>query len=667
MNKTVCILLTAVFPSVLMSTTRHVYEPEGAQGIQNAIDISSGFDTVLVHSGTYYVRDVSILGITMRDSVILMSPSYDSVTLSGSNSLGTDTANHVIYCSFNHPSSYSEAEIKGFTILDGQAAYDRGGGIHCYQSNPVIQNNKIIHNSGWGIGLYYSSAIIDSNTINHNLGSGGVFLQGYPNEPPVINNNLISDNSGAHAGGGIFCNHASFFITNNTITDNYAWNYGGGITIFCCSTSSSNLVVKNNIISGNLSDLGGGVSCWYSGGLVENNIVSDNSGRYGGGFYLQHRVPHIVKNIIVNNLATERGGAIYSSGGSPVVKLSLIAGNTAETEGGVLHTGWCAFTVDSCFIIDNGSVNSNKSGLGYIAMSDSSDTVIIHNSNLYYNTFQPDIEIDNDAVTIIPCEYNYWWYIDSLAIDTLIEGPKNFSPWEVDFIPGVPGEPISVDSIRNYDNQYSIVIDSLEGDPDTLFLKICGIDRSTQFREAAVAIIKSSVYAHGVAVMLVESDTNSGIYRGHAVVKTSTGNDTIRTDDIRQTIRVNADGDTIRVIANMDTTKEFSVYYRCAPGIAENEKGYPHTAYLEILLNPFRDWTKIRWRIPGDIKPQMHIYDVSGRLAKTIPLCTLNNGEPTVISWDGRDNSGKQLASGVYFIKLQAGNYSATEKLLLIR
>jgi flagellar hook assembly protein FlgD len=37
------------------------------------------------------------------------------------------------------------------------------------------------------------------------------------------------------------------------------------------------------------------------------------------------------------------------------------------------------------------------------------------------------------------------------------------------------------------------------------------------------------------------------------------------------------------------------------------------------------------------------------------------------VSWDGRDNAGRQVASGVYLYRLEAGDFSKSEKMVLIR
>ena len=64
-------------------------------------------------------------------------------------------------------------------------------------------------------------------------------------------------------------------------------------------------------------------------------------------------------------------------------------------------------------------------------------------------------------------------------------------------------------------------------------------------------------------------------------------------------------------------------------------------------------------------RTELNIYDASGRLVKsfrTTPYALRNT-----LSWDGRDDQNRMLGSGVYFVKLQIGGDSTTEKLLLVR
>ena len=92
---------------------------------------------------------------------------------------------------------------------------------------------------------------------------------------------------------------------------------------------------------------------------------------------------------------------------------------------------------------------------------------------------------------------------------------------------------------------------------------------------------------------------------------------------------------------------------------------------LEICPNPFTSGTEIRYSLPtaGCLSedPTLKIYDCSGRLVRSFDhLCYAVNQESSVI-WNGTDDAGRNLPSGVYIVRLQVRDYCATEKLLLVR
>jgi len=63
----------------------------------------------------------------------------------------------------------------------------------------------------------------------------------------------------------------------------------------------------------------------------------------------------------------------------------------------------------------------------------------------------------------------------------------------------------------------------------------------------------------------------------------------------------------------------------------------------------------------------MSIYDATGRVVKNFNLKSEISNLQSPVSWSGIDDSNRKLPCGVYFLKFKAGDYSTTEKLLLIR
>ncbi len=86
--------------------------------------------------------------------------------------------------------------------------------------------------------------------------------------------------------------------------------------------------------------------------------------------------------------------------------------------------------------------------------------------------------------------------------------------------------------------------------------------------------------------------------------------------------------------------------------------------------NPFNPETTIRFEVPADPasngKIALTIYNNLGMVVRILVSGSVQPGIHTV-KWDGRNDRGDQMASGVYFLRLQAGSFVQTQKMLLIR
>ncbi len=60
------------------------------------------------------------------------------------------------------------------------------------------------------------------------------------------------------------------------------------------------------------------------------------------------------------------------------------------------------------------------------------------------------------------------------------------------------------------------------------------------------------------------------------------------------------------------------------------------------------------------------VYDVAGRLVRVLIDDVVEAG-PRDVTWDGKDNAGRGVASGVYFYRLRAGEFTDTRKMVLLR
>ena len=89
-------------------------------------------------------------------------------------------------------------------------------------------------------------------------------------------------------------------------------------------------------------------------------------------------------------------------------------------------------------------------------------------------------------------------------------------------------------------------------------------------------------------------------------------------------------------------------------------------ALFQNYPNPFNGSTVIRFDLPRDGHVGLRIYDTLGREQRVL-LNRRQKGGGYTISWDGRDDHGKVLTSGVYFCKVESGGFEDVVKMVMMR
>jgi hypothetical protein len=100
-------------------------------------------------------------------------------------------------------------------------------------------------------------------------------------------------------------------------------------------------------------------------------------------------------------------------------------------------------------------------------------------------------------------------------------------------------------------------------------------------------------------------------------------------------------------------------------GVAE-EPCAPAFRLAQNYPNPFNPSTTVRFWLPERRMEQLRVYDVTGRLVAILADRVYPVGTHSV-KWDGTNQRGQQIASGIYFCRLRAGSETATRKMLLLR
>jgi len=117
-----------------------------------------------------------------------------------------------------------------------------------------------------------------------------------------------------------------------------------------------------------------------------------------------------------------------------------------------------------------------------------------------------------------------------------------------------------------------------------------------------------------------------------------------------------------RILASDETMKLkevgfITIKYSPQPKVAQLLPNYP---------NPFNPTTNIRFVLPERQKVNIRIYDVNGHLIKVLIDTVMPRGYNSV-TWDGRDEHGNIVSSGIYFCQLKTKGFKQTRKMVLLR
>ncbi|TKJ39857.1 hypothetical protein CEE37_11305 [candidate division LCP-89 bacterium B3_LCP] len=204
------------------------------------------------------------------DSIVMThSLPYETETWAGLNLLNTEGVSEVAYCVIEW----------GYAQGPSSEPYSKGGGLHIYNTYAIVHDCR------------------------------------------------FSDNKADDDGGAIYLFQTDSEVFNNVIVDNFAYDDGGGIYLLECN----NPYLGNNFLEDNDADNAGGLYYDYSHGILEGNGIIHNraSSGSGGGLLLDHSSPVIHDNQInVNVSSSSNGTGIYAHHySSPVITYNELWAN----------------------------------------------------------------------------------------------------------------------------------------------------------------------------------------------------------------------------------------------------------------------------------------------------------------------------------------------------
>lgn len=648
------------------------------------------------------------------------NPNITNNTING-NSAGYGGGG--IFCVYSNP-------IISYNIINSNSlssGWGEGGGIGLEHSNPEIIGNTISGNSveygGGGIHCHLSSnPIINGNTITDNNvddhEGGGICC--YGSSHPDIEGNTISNNH-AYIGGGIYSDYI-LTIINNIIVGNSA-SYGGGVRINNATPDTFEL----NEISNNTASINGGGVYLYgiAPTMNKNTIVYNNAGGSGGGIYCDNSSPQVVNTILWGNSPeqiSQTGGSNLQATYSDIQQIWPGLGNIfaeplfADPVNYNYQITWANFPdPDStkCLCIDSG----NPDTLYYDPDETRADMGCYFFDQGPYPPPNPDIALSADVLNfeeiIIGSQAEMPLTIYNIGDTTLVI--YNVSTSNPDFTTDF-----------NLADSLITAGDSLELSVNFAPVDIAAYNDllTIENNDEVIAVILEGIGISPVTITMTPMTPpiiipeNGGSFDFNIALENLTNDP--QTIDIWTMIILpeagcvevmNLDGFTIPAGAapNRDRTQdvpEFApagtyTYYGYVgeyPWVVDNydsftfvKEGTDGSGYLGSPLdwycggesfdaelnntislpdvyalsspypNPFNPFTTLKYSLPEAGNVLLTIFDVQGREAAKLVDSYKPAGSHS-ITWNAEN-----FTSGIYFARLTAGDFTQTQKLLLIK
>jgi hypothetical protein len=125
--------------------------------------------------------------------------------------------------------------------------------------------------------------------------------------------------------------------------------------------------------------------------------------------------------------------------------------------------------------------------------------------------------------------------------------------------------------------------------------------------------------------------------------------------------------DRVDLMANI---MEYFAKEPTGPGTGTEGNGVFLTKLSQVHPNPFNPSTTIAYSLAGRSHVTIRVYDVAGRVVRTLVDGEAEAGEHVIV-WDGTTDSGKQAASGVYFVRMEGtgdgGSFSEVGKAVMLK
>ena len=622
----------------------------------------------------------------------------------------------------------SGTRVDGFTVTLGNANGSSsennagGGGLFCdgagegNECSPTLANTIFTDNQATDGGAVYnfghngeSNPEIISSEFLSNESKGGVYDNGgaiYNYESSIVVKNTYFSNNSAEYGGAIYNDggESSQLIVNSTFTGNTSDVDGGAIYSDSFFDPISLTIAKSTFSENEASGYGGAVFTDGSDLTVAETIFFSNAASEdGGAIYGGNDILTVVGSTFYGNSANENGdgGAIYFSNDESTIANAAFSGNDASLNGGALFISESSPTIVSATFFSN---VADEGGAIYNSEFGSSPTIT--NSIFYDNSSEGNgDQIFNEGESSEPTvsyslvEGGCSNIPGTICGDGNLTGDPQFADADgPDDTPGTEDDDLRLQGPGS-ENGPSPAIDAADNTavPDTLTEDVTGemnrfydVEEVEDTGNGTAPIVDMGAYESDGSRLPVElagfeATVDGGTVRLTWQTASETGNARFEVQRRADAKRGDGAWTAVGSVEGSGTTTEAQRYqfadedlpyeanqldYRLRQIDLDGSTQFSKTVTVERSVgevellgtypNPVQSRVTVRYAVPERQEVTIQLHDILGRKVRT-----LVRSEKT-----GRHKHRvdvENLASGVYFLRLQAEGKMRTQKLTLVR
>ncbi len=624
-----------------------------AHDIASAVAACTGTDTIMVAAGDY----VETVAVT---STVRLFGSWDEgftqqdVAAHPTRLQGGSSAIRFFDGSgdFGMVNSFIFHDCIGGTYSSPENGR-HGGAIYSMNASPTLQNcifqdNMAATGINYGLGgavcFVGGSPVVDACSFMGNLATKGGAVAIFEGADVTITGCTMDANgcSGSmedNLGAALYVQDSTLHLSDTHITNSTAAYVGGGLYLL-----GSQGYLSNSSVADNGALQGGGGLHTTGGSLTATNLSvlgNTTTAGYGAGLEITDATVDLRNSRLSANTGATLGGGLYLAGCSGSVENCLLDANAAGLVGGLLVSSDTGLTVRNCIMTGN-------EGGGFLG----GGTAFSADYNDVWNN------VGSDYVSTTPGAHDLNG--DPLLVDVAAGdfGLNSGSPC----IDGGDPDPACADP----DGSRADV--GLCGGPQAVFVApsmVTGVDL-TDLGGGSYRLDWTAGSEPDLASYVIYCDTTE--------IFVPTMEKIAATIPASQTTFIDTPqfSEGYYLVAAVDSAGHGGGYSSAVvfanSGISGIEGGgLPiNLAITGIAPNPFNPTTTIKFAVPDAGDVQLAVFDLRGRMVKELVNGHRDPGHFQVL-WDGRDDGGRSVASGVYFARLKDHVGQRTTKMVLAK